>query len=107
MFALNWTIVNGTAGGKNNCKKIIFQFSKEYQKANELPHKSNYNSASNIAVSRKIYIKRAYPESSRSVRGLGKDVSGKPYPRLCNARRPRLEPGTFRSQISIIQIKTC
>ena len=36
-------------------------------------------------------------ESSRSVRGLGKDVSGKPYPRLCNARRPRLEPGTFRS----------
>ncbi|XP_066306279.1 ribosome biogenesis protein BOP1 homolog isoform X2 [Miscanthus floridulus] len=34
-------------------------------------------------------------ESSRSVRGLGKGVSGKPYPRLCNARRPRLEPGTF------------
>ena len=29
-------------------------------------------------------------ESSRSVRGLGKSVSGKPYPRLCNARRPRL-----------------
>jgi len=37
-------------------------------------------------------------ESSRSVRGLGKGVSGKPYPRMCNARRPRLEPGTFRSQ---------
>ena len=37
-------------------------------------------------------------ESSRSVRGLGKGVSGKPYPRLCNARRLRLEPGTFRSQ---------
>ena len=37
-------------------------------------------------------------ESSRSVRGLGKGVSGKPYPRLCNARRSRLEPGTFRSQ---------
>ena len=37
-------------------------------------------------------------ESSRSVQGLGKGVSGKPYPRLCNARRPRLEPGTFRSQ---------
>jgi len=36
-------------------------------------------------------------ESSRSVRGLGKGVSGKPYPCLCNARRPRLEPGTFRS----------
>jgi hypothetical protein len=32
------------------------------------------------------------------VRGLGKGVSGKPYPRLCNARRPRLEPETFRSQ---------
>ena len=32
------------------------------------------------------------------MRGLGKGVSGKPYPRLCNARRPRLEPGTFRSQ---------
>jgi len=30
-------------------------------------------------------------ESSRSVRGLGKGVSGKPYPCLCNARRPRLE----------------
>jgi len=27
-------------------------------------------------------------ESSRSVWGLGKGVSGKPYPRLCNARRP-------------------
>ena len=37
-------------------------------------------------------------ESSRSVWGLGKGVSGKPYPRLCNARRPRLEPGTFWSQ---------
>jgi len=37
-------------------------------------------------------------ESSRSVWGLGKGVSGKPYPRLCNARRPRLEPETFRSQ---------
>ena len=37
-------------------------------------------------------------ESSRSVRGLEKGVSGKPYPRLCNARRPRLESGTFRSQ---------
>ena len=37
-------------------------------------------------------------ESSRSVRGLGKGVSSKPYPRLCNARRPRLEPGTFWSQ---------
>ena len=32
------------------------------------------------------------------MRGLGKGVSGKPYPCLCNARRPRLEPGTFRSQ---------
>ena len=37
-------------------------------------------------------------ESSRSVRGLGNGVSGKSYPRLCNVRRPRLEPGTFRSQ---------
>ncbi|GJN38415.1 hypothetical protein PR202_gb27452 [Eleusine coracana subsp. coracana] len=33
-------------------------------------------------------------ESSRTVRGLGKDVSGRPYPRLCNAGRPRLEPRT-------------
>ena len=30
-------------------------------------------------------------ESSRSVRGLRKGVSGKPYPRLCNARRPGLD----------------
>ena len=30
-------------------------------------------------------------ESSRSAWGLGKGVSGKPYPRLYNARRPRLE----------------
>ena len=37
-------------------------------------------------------------ESFCSVWGLGKGVSGKPYPRLCNARRLRLEPGTFRSQ---------
>ena len=37
-------------------------------------------------------------KSSRSVRGLGKGVSGKPYPRLCNARSLGLEPGTFRSQ---------
>jgi len=28
----------------------------------------------------------------------GRVVSGKLYPRLCNARRPRLKPGTFRSQ---------
>ncbi|XP_066306211.1 uncharacterized protein [Miscanthus floridulus] len=40
-------------------------------------------------------------ESSRSVRGLGKGVSGKPYPRLSNARRPRLEPGTFQSQAGV------
>ena len=35
-----------------------------------------------------IYKKKGVPsaESSRSVRGLGKGVSGKPYPRLCNAR---------------------
>ena len=48
----------------------------------------------------KYFQKQDVPsaESSRSVRGLGKDVSGKPYPRLCNTRRPRLEPGTFRSQ---------
>ena len=39
-------------------------------------------------------------ESSRFVRGLGKGVSGKPYPRLCNARRPRLEPRTFRPQVA-------
>ena len=48
-----------------------------------------------------VFIKkRGLPsaESSRSVRGLGKGVSGKPYPRLCNAKRPRLEPGTFQSQ---------
>ena len=47
----------------------------------------------------KVALKRGVPsaESSRSVRGLGKGVSGKPYPRLCNARRPRLEPETFRS----------
>ena len=46
------------------------------------------------------WLKKGVPnaESSRSVRGLGKGVSGKPYPRLCNARRPRLESGTFRSQ---------
>jgi len=37
-------------------------------------------------------------ESSRSVRGLRKGVNGKPYHRLCNARRSRLEPGTFLSQ---------
>ena len=47
----------------------------------------------------KLAIKgRTSAESSRSVRGLGKGVSGKPYPRLCNAGRPRLEPGTFQSQ---------
>ena len=46
------------------------------------------------------FIKKGVPsaESSCSVQGLGKGVSGKPYPSLCNARRPRLEPGTFRSQ---------
>ena len=46
------------------------------------------------------YKKKDVPsaESPRFVRGLGKGVSGKPYPRLCNARRLRLEPGTFLSQ---------
>ena len=43
-------------------------------------------------------IGRTSAESSRSVQGLKKGVSGKSYPRLCNARRPRLKPGTFRSQ---------
>jgi len=45
-------------------------------------------------------LKKGVPsaESSRSVRGLGKGVSDKSYPRLCNVRRPRLEPGTLRSQ---------
>ncbi|XP_066361885.1 uncharacterized protein [Miscanthus floridulus] len=37
------------------------------------------------------YKKRTYPVQRAR-------VSGKPYPRLCNARRPRLEPRTFRSQ---------
>ena len=46
----------------------------------------------------RIYRGVPSAESSRSVRGLGKGIIGKPYPRLCNARRPRLEPGTFRSQ---------
>ncbi|GJM88455.1 hypothetical protein PR202_ga04517 [Eleusine coracana subsp. coracana] len=43
-----------------------------------------------------ICIMHAVPsaESSRTVRGLGKGFSGRPYPRLCNAGRPRLEPGT-------------
>ncbi|XP_066368759.1 uncharacterized protein [Miscanthus floridulus] len=47
-----------------------------------------------------VLFSRGVPsaESSRSVQGLGKGVSGKPYPHLCNARRPRLEPGTFWSQ---------
>ncbi|XP_066376600.1 polyadenylate-binding protein 1-like isoform X1 [Miscanthus floridulus] len=43
---------------------------------------------------RSIYVGNRAP----AMRGLGKGVSGKPYPRLCNARRPRLEPGTFQSQ---------
>ena len=42
-----------------------------------------------------IYIERA---RSGSVRDLEKGVNSKLYPRLCNARRPRLEPRTFRSQ---------
>ena len=42
-------------------------------------------------------IKKKSAESFRSVRGLGKGVSDKPYPRLCNARRPQLEPRTFLS----------
>ncbi|GJM86311.1 hypothetical protein PR202_ga02160 [Eleusine coracana subsp. coracana] len=44
----------------------------------------------------KNFILKAVPsaESSRTVRGLGKGFSGRPYPRLCNAGRPRLEPGT-------------
>jgi len=40
-------------------------------------------------------------ESSRSVRGLGKGIIGKPYPRLCNARRPRLEPGTTKKDTKV------
>ena len=32
------------------------------------------------------------------MRSLEKGVSGKPYPRLCNARRPRLKLGIFWSQ---------
>jgi len=58
-----------------------------------LQKKKFQNNSSNI-----LYKGVRSAESSRSVRGLGKGVSGKPYPHLCNARRPRLEPGTFRSQ---------
>ena len=45
-------------------------------------------------------------ESSRSVRGLRKGVSGKPYPRLCNARRPQLDMllSTFSEKKSWIRI---
>ena len=58
-----------------------------------LQKKKFQNNSSNI-----LYKGVPSAESSRSVRGLGKGVSGKPYSRLCNVRRPRLEPGTFRSQ---------
>ena len=58
------------------------------------------NNCLNLSYKTHIGMKKGVPsaESSRSVQGLGKGVSGKPYSRLCNARRPRLEPGTFWSQ---------
>ena len=55
----------------NNCSKVI---STGHASPARLLHKKGVPSV----------------ESSRSVRGLRKGVSGKPYPRLCNARRPRL-----------------
>ena len=53
-----------------------------------------------FVLAHSIGIKRGVSraKSSRSVRGLGKDISSKPYPRLFKARRLRLEPGTFQSQ---------
>jgi len=41
--------------------------------------------------SRNMKKGRTQCRSFRSVQDLGKGVSGKAYPRLCNARRPRLE----------------
>ena len=46
-------------------------------------------------------------ESSRSVWSLGKGVSGKPYPRLCNARRPRLEGWLGILTVTAKPILTC
>ena len=42
-------------------------------------------------------------ESSRSVQGLGKGVSGKPYPRLCNARRTRDLPVTGGKTLPLVK----
>ena len=63
------------------------------------PQKLHFVPTSYLLQSRLMLWTLGVPiaESSRSVRGLGKGVNGKPYPRLCNARRPRLEPGTFQS----------
>ena len=46
-----------------------------------------------------INIIRAYPvQRAPALCGVWRRMLVAPYPRLCNARRPRLEPGTFRSQ---------
>ena len=64
-----------------------------------LHHKPNLSSHTSNA---RTAIPPPSAESSRSVRGLGKGVSGKPYPHLCNAMRPRLESGTYPKPITII-----
>ncbi|XP_066309083.1 ATP synthase subunit epsilon, mitochondrial-like isoform X1 [Miscanthus floridulus] len=80
-------------GYSNICAALVRNCLKE-------PFKSEAASREKVhfSISKWADGKQEKPKSSRSVRGLGKGVSGKPYPRLCNARRPRLEPGTFRSQ---------
>ena len=85
---------------------LCIESSQDYVEANRrtMVHALRWKTQNTIdlrIVSKKtISKKKGVPsaESPRSVRGLGKGVSDKPYPRLCNARRPRLEPGTFRSQ---------
>ncbi|GJN14273.1 hypothetical protein PR202_gb01074 [Eleusine coracana subsp. coracana] len=59
-----------------------------------------------VALTSYFITKKAVPsaESSRTVRGLGKGFSGRPYPRLCNAGRPRLEPGTCWLQATFQQV---
>ena len=68
-----------------------------------------------VLAARSHYYINGVPNAGSfySVQGLGKGVSGKPYPRLCNARRLRLEPGTFLVELGnvgntfIIRAENC
>ena len=100
-----WTTELKLWSTKKNCSYQSIFFRRKKQRAEQWNRVEAQNlmwawcnTTLNWTKAEKLWTLRGSAESSHSVRSLGKSVSGEHYPRLCNARRPRLEPRTFQSQ---------